>query len=92
MSNKVIHKYPLELNDSTVLMLPTGAEVLFVGEQEDRLILWAEVDAEPGPPEARVFAIAGTGQEFKPDALTYLNSVQTRRGYVWHVYEATVRP
>ena len=38
---KKIYKYPLEVQDEQVVMLPTGAKILTVQSQKDRPCLWA---------------------------------------------------
>ncbi len=90
MAASVIWKFPLNTMDLTVLM-PKGAEVLTVQMQgqlpRNRVTLWALVDpgAEPVP---RTFAIIGTGEEYETQRpVTYVGTVQTVEGFVWHVFE-----
>lgn len=96
-----IYKYkipePLKLN---VLEMPTAAQTLFVGVQENEIIIWVLVNSETEL-EKRYFYVAGTGVDF-PDSFQelgdsfsgkYLSSVQMptysrcSADLVWHVFE-----
>ena len=58
---KTVHKYPLELCDSQLIMMPVGAKILDIQEQGGVACIWALVN-----PEAdiigRTFETFGTGQ------------------------------
>ena len=87
---KAIYKYELNIADLIALAIPTGAKLLTIQAQKGVPCLWAEVDTEADP-EARVFAVRGTGHRFnESDAGEYVGSVQEADGaLVWHIYEIT---
>lgn len=80
-----IHKYPLFMGDEVAVMMPAGAKVLHVGEQEGGLTLWAQVD-QSQPFERRVFSIRGTGHPLG-EVGRFIGTVVMSYGLVWHIYE-----
>lgn len=85
---KTIYKYPFKMgmNDSVWRhLMPIGSSIIKVGEQDDEVCMWAEVNLDL-PLEARGFFIIGTGFSIPSDS-TYVGSVQMDSGLVWHVYE-----
>lgn len=88
----VIWKYELEIESRQVVMMPAGAEILSVQQQDDKLQMWAIVEPEAAK-ERRRFEVVGTGNTM-PDlsseglARLHLATVQTCSGLlVWHVFE-----
>lgn len=88
---KTVHKYALGLpnkHDVVVLAMPLGSEILHIGPQHDRPMVWAMVD--PAMPlvdyKLKVF---GTGFEI-PERYTKSDYVGTvfSGGFVWHFYNA----
>lgn len=59
---KKIFKYQLVVTDEQLVTMPKDAEILAVGNQDEKLCMWAIVnpDAET---EKRKIAIRGTGHE-----------------------------
>lgn len=88
MNRRVIFKYQLD-HGVTSFRLPIGSAVLHVGcQSEDLPTLWIEqADTDGVEREQRDFTFVGTGQPFPTDVRTYLGSVQTPHGLVWHIYE-----
>lgn len=87
-SARKVFKYPLSIQSGIQqLMLPRGAAVLHVGQQEGGLQLWA-LCAPAAPLEKRHFIVAGTGWllHFTATPQSYLGTVQSD-SYVWHVFE-----
>lgn len=88
---KVVHKYTLTPNESTVLSLPEGANPVFAAFQGPMLRLWVEVDTDARQAPPRRFLAAGTGQELREGdhrPAGYVASAQYDDGrYVYHVYE-----
>jgi hypothetical protein len=83
---KSIWKYPLVLSGGPQTMfMPAGARVVFVGEQNDRPVMWTEVGGGE-PDTCRVFRIFGTGQPIPGGE--YVGTAICGR-FVWHVYEVT---
>lgn len=81
--SKVIYKYELTLGPNQ-LWLPSDYEIVKVGEQEDRVMVWVLFSCQMmymSPVELR---IVGTGQEFD-DEFTYAGTVLMESGLVWHV-------
>jgi hypothetical protein len=87
---KTIWKYSTglrELDNTIVFAMPEGATVLSVGNQDENLYLWAEVDAT-AKPESRSFCVRGTGHPFTGDEGRFIGSVIFMGGsLVFHVYE-----
>ena len=87
-----IHKYAhvMEAGGTATFDMPRGAIVRHVGYQgQQDVAIWVEVDTKM-PRMERTFTIIGTGHP-APEAwdATYLGTVQTPSGLVWHVYEPT---
>jgi hypothetical protein len=82
--NRQIWKFQVPFDEVCIVEMPLGARVVFVGEQNDAIYLWAEVDPAHRK-VVRKFAIVGTGQSI-PEDLEYVGTVQTPP-FVWHVYE-----
>ena len=86
--NKVIWKFPLNLTDIQDVLLPIGAQILSVAEQNGVICLWAVVDpeAEDG---TRLIEIHGTGNDFGPGNRLFLGTV-VMNAFVWHVFEVVL--
>lgn len=83
---QTIYKYRINTSESSV-DLPEGAEILSVGEQDNRVYLWARVDTDKPLVPRRIYVI-GTG--FSLDLGTeprYVGTVHMPTGFVWHIYE-----
>lgn len=86
MRNK-IHKYNLEITDHQRLVLKDNTRILSVGQQDGRLVVWAEVDTN-SPDWPYHFDIVGTGNPVHPAVFdsNYIGTVKMPDGLVWHVY------
>lgn len=81
-----IYKYPVD--DQVVL--PEGAEILHIGEQDGQLMFWAQVDLDRDM-ETRHFKVVGTGWELKDGSLDNCTYLGTTLGiFVWHVFEVKI--
>ena len=80
-----IHKYKLELASDQVVMMPAGAKILLVAEQDDTICLWAIVNTEHRM-IGRSIIICGTGQQAYFDK-KYIGTVLMFDDFVWHVFE-----
>lgn len=90
---RTVWKYPIPVEDTFTLDLPTGAEVLTVANQGHPLTgadlhIWALVDPAASP-EPRAFRLAGTGHPIDTDApLRYVGTVIMLSGsFVVHLFE-----
>ncbi len=82
-----IFKYEIPPVYHAEVSLPKDAEILFVGNQNEKVCLWARVE-ENAPLETRRFIIAYTGHIVESDELKYLNTVLLSNGnFVFHVFE-----
>ena len=82
-----VWKYILDPYNSSVLM-PSGAEILSVGEQGNDVCLWARVD--PNAPKVfRDFLIVGTGHNIPENlSLKFVGTVHIfNRVLVFHIFE-----
>lgn len=81
---QTILKHELEITDSQSIMLHKHADILDVGNQGGKLVLWAEEDtSQDKMPIA--FKVIGTGQPVPNDDFSYVGTAQVN-GFVWHVY------
>ena len=89
-TDKIVYKYALyPITDYITILLPTGAHVLHVAEQNGQPHLWALVDPN-AEPEERTFRIAGTGHKITahPELFDYVGTFQMLGGsLVFHVFE-----
>lgn len=83
-----IYKYPLEIKDEQVVLLPTGAKILTVQAQMDKPCIWAMVNPTSPNDQAFTIRIHGTGHAISDsDELEYINTVQLYGGkLVFHVF------
>lgn len=83
---KTIYKYPLNPADLYILM-PIGAKILSVAQQDNQICLWAEVDNEA--PEGLVgFEVFGTGHEVPDNDREFIGTALINDGeFVFHVYK-----
>jgi hypothetical protein len=79
----VIYKYRIGYDGASPLM-PQGAKVVHVGEQNGDIYLWASVNPNMLE-ERRTFTVVGTGHKAPPDSV-YVGTVQIHP-FVWHVFE-----
>lgn len=84
----VIWKFDLRNTSRQEISMPSGAEILSVEKQGDKLRLWAMVDPRNSE-ESRFIEVFGTGQPIPVDMgveRKFLNTVITPP-FVWHVFE-----
>lgn len=86
---KRVYKYPLDIHDEVVVMMPKGARVLSVQVQNGSPCLWAAVDPNELTLEERWFRIAGTGYPIQDDVVDgFIWTIQMYDGkLVFHVFE-----
>lgn len=83
-----VFKYPLQLEQREMLMMPVGAKILTVTMQNDMPVLYALVD-ESYPPCPRIIRTVTTGDEFDPTMSEYIGTIQagSPSWFVAHVFE-----
>lgn len=84
---KTIYKYKINpFKDEHPL--PSGAQILSVGEQNGQIHLWALVDTE-NKEEDYYFEVIGTGWEIEPPKGGQRKFIGTVfiGDYVWHVFQ-----
>jgi hypothetical protein len=83
-----IYKYKVDPWEQGVLM-PKGARILTVHEQQGDIYLWVGVDTD-GPLEIRTIVVYGTGTTVaNPEKLNYIGTAFLDGGtLVLHVFEA----
>lgn len=86
---RTIHKYDLPVNDSVVLQLPEGCEILNVLKQSGPsgiVQLWAIVDTE-APQVPHKFIVRGTGHPLPLECAKATHIATVMDGpFVWHVF------
>lgn len=81
-----IWKFPLQVTDEQLLVMPSDAEVLSVQMQQGVLCLWAKLETKRPCSQRRV-RIVGTGNPCV-DVGRYVGTVQQYDGaLIWHVFE-----
>ena len=88
--NKTIYKYELAVDAFTqTIIMPKGAKILHFGNQNNALMIWAEVDPS-WVEETRFFRVLATGANNYPEdqKLSYVGTALFYDGaFVWHLYE-----
>ena len=85
--SRYIYKYEFQANNYLEVVLPEGAEILYVGNQRGVVCLWALVDLAK-PLERRKFRLAGTGHEITEEVVKYTGTVMLHDArLVFHVFE-----
>lgn len=86
---KKIYKYPIEIQDEQVVLLPTGAKILTVQTQGGKAFLWAMVNPTMPNDMAVTIRIFGTGHTIQDaDRLEYIGTIQMCGGVlVFHVFK-----
>ena len=68
-------------------LLPDGAKILSVGEQDDEVYVWALVNpAIPAETPRRIRAY-GTGHPIEDGERVFIGTVQMQNGLVFHFFE-----
>lgn len=81
-----IFKYYIGAAAQIRLPMSKGAKVLKVGEQDEKLYLWALVEDVPYQTVAHRFVVRGTGHAMDGTEGDYIDSVIMTNGLVWHVF------
>ena len=87
----VIWKYPLDRMEDQDLLMPVGAEILCVQEQDDKVVMWVKVDPD-AKKRFRHVKIVGTGEPFERIGIfqnNYIGTIQQGMN-VWHVFELLI--
>jgi len=80
---RVVYKYLIPC-----MQLPEGARLLTVAEQDGKHYVWVETDdAQLAGNIRRDVCLVGTGQQVDP-GYTYVGTIHTTIGLVWHVYDS----
>jgi len=84
-----IYKFPIEITDIQTLSIKGYNRCLSVIEQNDKLVIYAYVDIDNENEKQVEIAVIGTGNSITGEIMfnwTFLGTVQTKIGFVWHVY------
>lgn len=83
----VIWKYEISPSaPETKILLPKNAQLLCVGMQYQKPVLWFQVDPLQ-PKEERLFYVVPTGVGFEPVDTHYHAGTAVSDVLVWHVFE-----
>lgn len=83
---KTIYKYEV-LPYNAPTLLPDGAKILSVGEQDSRIYIWALVDANIPAETPRHIHGYGTGHPVPDSERVFIGTVQMADGLVFHFFE-----
>lgn len=86
---QTIWSYTLTVDDATLLVVPEGARVLSVGQEQGNIRMWMLVDKDQPVKVDRTFLAVGTGFELPVNRRTdYLGTVPgLTDGLVCHIFE-----
>lgn len=86
---KKIFKYPLEVEDKQVVMMPVDAQILCIQVQHGTPCIWALVDPALAASQERTLLTFGTGHELPTGLeLSYIGTYLVHGGnLVFHVFE-----
>lgn len=87
---KTIYKYPVEIQDRSIIDMPVGAEILSVRTQDGKPMIWAMVDTD-AKVEPRYIEVFGTGHPIHVDMGIDRKFIGTflinNDGLVFHLFE-----
>lgn len=85
---KKIFKYPIQITDEQVVMMPAGAKILTVQNQKEIPCIWAIVDPAASLEKVKI-RVHGTGHDIKDsERLEYIGTFQILcGGLVFHVFK-----
>jgi hypothetical protein len=90
---KKIWKYPLEVETTNVVLMPKGAEILSVGLQDNKPVVWALVNPDEEDKEPKVLEMFGTGESIPYDMgvnrrfLGTLQPIENGYEFAFHLFE-----
>jgi hypothetical protein len=86
----VIWKYELLITGETILELQRGAQIRHIAWQDSMYgegpMIWFQLDPSETLKEVKYFRLIQTG-EGVPCGATYLESIESVKGLVFHVFE-----
>lgn len=85
MNQRTIWKYPLNITDRQVVMIPKNGQLLSVQFQGAILCLWVLVDPN-APEQPREIEVIGTGNPIDNSNRYHIDTVQDG-SLVWHIFE-----
>lgn len=85
---RTIHKFELNLGGITELELPEGCRWLSVANQNEKLVLWVELDPDRPKVTCRFITVA-TGHNLRPSETgEFIGTALFQGGqFVFHVFE-----
>jgi len=86
--SQTIWKFPIENSGVQIIEMPTGAQIINVGIQNEILCMWAVVNPETET-ESRHFEIYGTGHPMRAEIRKeFIGTYYLKGGaYVFHIFE-----
>lgn len=85
MSATVVWKFPIPYGrDIVEVLMPRGAEVLYVADQTGTPCMWARVDPD-NEEVSRLFRFSGTGHYLDDEVGAHIGSWQ-QGSFVWHLF------
>jgi hypothetical protein len=88
---QIIYKYPLKVQQSQIIEVPQGGQILTFQAQQEVPTLWIQCDKD-APTRPMTFLLLATGEEFimERDAETHLDYVGTCQlfggSFVYHLF------
>lgn len=81
-----IYKYPLNVVEHQILLMPLEAKILHINVQNDVICIWALVNEKNKNEEVEI-EIIGTGQTMDPLIIREYIGTVFMGGFVWHVFK-----
>jgi hypothetical protein len=82
---KTIWKFQIPIQDEFELYLPYIHRVLLTALQDEKPMMWVEVDTSSSKNIPFKFFVEGTGHEIEPSTVHVGSWIQPP--FVWHLYE-----
>lgn len=85
-TDRVVYKYPLDLNRETTVHLVAPAKVVHFGKQGSLYCVWVEHPISGRPDTTITFYVVGTGHPI-PEGYEHVQSIFDGP-FVWHLYRS----
>jgi hypothetical protein len=91
--NKTIWKFKMKIDDTQVILMPKGTEILSIGLQNNEPVIWALVNSKEPDKEPKQFEMFGTGHSVPCDIgidrkfLGTIQPIENGFSFAFHIFE-----
>ena len=86
----VVFQYNLDWTMNVILTLPSNYQILNVGIQNDKPVIWILVNPVESISVQQLIIVVPTGYSEVPENATYINTLQKSNGYVAHFFKGEI--